>query len=500
VGSEMCIRDSDTSVRTYTQAFGNGPPSRVVEIRTSAFRPLRLSAPSRVRAQDVAHIFSRQVDRPVVAVALPPRSLSSMHAPPPLRSFGNETYLTLRAVLGRMLSETKWKFRAESLPGDGGRRQIDGGRLIDERRLGFGDARETATEVERFLFGLRRRGLIAVRSGAGRIDAEPLVVPVGSLGYLRQVGHWLSDAVLVNSHFFVLSATELDTAFGAVGDPFGMVAAGGRIQNPPTVRRATLVRSDGAWAVTQLGAEDLEITFSDGTSARAGQNAEFWYRGRSPEGEFTPVRTGALDVCIQGEWVSIVKTDGGLRVPHGALVVSFANEPSPSFRSALAANPRVRLSVSTIPDLTTALQVGPQLLDGGAVVVGEASFQEESFRTLGTCNPTGPVVFPADHDVTVAGRVGAGVTAEGSLVIVAIEGASSLASPRVGHPPGCTLLELAHVLAEAGAVDALNFDGGGSTQVFRGAGAILSSVDARDVPSSTFDRPVPVAGCATLRA
>jgi hypothetical protein len=63
------------------------------------------------------------------------------------------------------------------------------------------------------------------------------------------------------------------------------------------------------------------------------------------------------------------------------------------------------------------------------------------------------------------------------------------------RPTGCTLSELADVLAEAGAVDALTCDGGGSAQVFRGAGAVLASSDSRAVGGALFDRPVPVAAC-----
>ena len=64
-------------------------------------------------------------------------------------------------------------------------------------------------------------------------------------------------------------------------------------------------------------------------------------------------------------------------------------------------------------------------------------------------------------------------------------------------PTGCTLLELAEALIEAGAVDALNCDGGGSAQVFAGSGVLLASSDARGVPGAVFDRPVPVAASVT---
>ena len=447
-------------------------PVRVLEIRGSSLEPLRLSAPRRVRAREIVDIFDPQIEGSVTAVALPARTIRAALAPAGVRSFEEERYLTLRAVLGRMIAEDPHS--------------------IDGRVL-----RKDVT----WLRSLVAKGLIATSSSPDR-DGMPVVrLPVGSLGHLRVAGASLRRGVLINTHYFVLSTVELDSPFAAIGDPFGLDAAHGTIRNPPTVRRSALLRTAAGWSVRHLGADDLAVTFSDGTVVRGrdaggrGRPADpsFSYRGDRAGGTDRSDRDVALTVCIQGDRASVIRTGGGLAVPHGALVASFPHDQPPSFHAALTVDPPVRISIPFIPDLLSGLQVGPELVRGGEVVVNADSFETESFHTLGSANPVGPVVFPADHDRTRAARSGVGVRADGTLVVIVVEGTSALTRPAATGPSGCTLEVLAVLLRDAGSVAALNLDGGGSAQVFQGSGALLSSADSRGVPGARFDRPVPLA-------
>ena len=498
-----------TSIRTYRKRLGDGAPSTVVEIRTPSLEPLLLSAPAPVRASEVADIFAAKVRAPVVAVALPPAAMPARMAPEGLRRFENDTYLSLRAVLGRLIAEGG--VRVESSPGS---REPVPANLV-----------HPDSEITRWLGALQTGGRIAVAARPGQAAGPPLMLPVGELGHLRSAGSAHPNGVLVNTHFFLLSAVELDSPYAAVGDVFGLVAAKGRILNPPTVRRTALVKSGKGWRIVRIGAEDLEIAFPDGTVVRGASAADarrggmastsrphgsaiqsqqtgdsdapqVRYRGRASGGDTTGLGESALDVCIQGDHATVLRTGGGLRPPHGALVISFPVLPSRELASALEDNLRVRFLVPSVPDLEAGFQAGPELVRGGEVVVGEVSFDEESFRAEKPEDAAGPVVFPADHGRTSAARVGAGILADGTLVVIAVEGASSLTGPLGDQPAGCTLEALAGLLQEAGAVDAVNFDGGGSSQVVRGAQVVLGSADTRGVPGASFERPVPVAALA----
>jgi hypothetical protein len=460
---------SARGVRVDRRRFGDGAPCRVVEVRTDRLETLRLQAPSRIRARDTAHILSLQIGAGVETLALPPLSVRASFAPPEMWQHDGDTFPGLRGALSAWWTRT-----------DAAEREV----LLESG----------AGEIARFVTALRRRGLIATHRHG--LDGQPprLVAPIGTLGYPRQVGHVLRDALLFNTHYFLFDPRELDSPLAAIGDPVGMLARGGRIRQPPIVRRGTLIRADGRWQVERLGVADLAIDLPDGTVVDAGASDDggptLRYRGDGVE----VAPSAAYEVCLQGRHVSLVRSGGGLLVPHGGLVLSFANAPDVEVLRALVARPTVTYRIPRFPDLTTALQAGPQLVRDGEVVVGAPSFTDEGFRTLGTPDPTAPINFPADADRTRAGRVGIGVTREGSLVILAIEGTSSLSAANPDAPTGCTLTELAEALLEAGAVEALNCDGGGSTQVFAGPGELLGSTDARAVVGGRFDRPVPVVG------
>jgi hypothetical protein len=59
---------------------------------------------------------------------------------------------------------------------------------------------------------------------------------------------------------------------------------------------------------------------------------------------------------------------------------------------------------------------------------------------------------------------------------------------------GATLAELATLLQEAGAVDAVNLDGGGSTQAHYLGGEAIGSGDRRGLPRVRYERMIPSVG------
>ncbi len=466
---------SASSLRTYQRSFGGGAPCRVVEIRTDRLDAHRLQAPSRVRARDAAHVLVQQTGLSVETLALPSLAVSARSAPAGLRQHGHDAYPTLRSALSAWWARTEPTERAVLL------------------QQGRGD-------VPRFVAALRRRGLVATHRHAVDGAQAPLQAFVGTLGHLRQAGQFQPNARLLNTHFFLFDPRELDSPLAAIGDPVGMLATNGQIRFPPILRRATLLHAGGRWQVRHVGAEDLAIDLPDGTTLRPGvpDGPLLRYRGRDPDGPTTRGTTAACEIWLQGRSVTLIRCGGDSpTIPHGALVLAFPTPPAGDLLRALEAQPSVAFRIPRLPDLVTALQAGPQLLRDGAIVLSHASFREERFRTLGTPDPTAPLDFPANPDRTRAARVGIGVTRANTLVILAVQGTSSLAAAGPHSPTGCTLLELAEALIEAGAVDALNCDGGGSAQVFSGSGVLLPSGDARGVPGALFDRPVPVAAYLT---
>lgn len=472
---------SAARLRSFQRSFAGTAPCRVVEIQAAALVPRRLQAPSRVRARDAAHTLALQTGQSVETLALPSLALRSASAPLALRQHAGDVYPSLRSAVSAWWARTDDATRSEHLRG--------------------------GSAVGRFVTALQRRGLIARYAHMLADSNGTLHAQVGTLGYLRQVGHAQPGALLLNTHFFIYDPRELDSPLAAIGDPIGMVARGGQIQRPPLLPRATLTLSERGWGVERLAADDLVIDLPDGTTLRprlttaveadapgdpVPERPLLIYRGAASPSAAHRSPSPAYEICLQGRHVSLIRSGGSIDPPHGALVVSFARSPGRGVLDALEQRPTVRYRIPRLPNLVTALQAGPELVRGGDVVVTAASFRDERFQTLGSPDPTAPIAFPADADRTRAGRVGVGVTRAGTLVIVAVQGTSSMSDRGPDAPEGCTLTELAELLAEAGAVDALNLDGGGSTQVFSGPGAVIGSTDARAVPGAAFDRPVPM--------
>lgn len=454
-----------TRLTVEHRAFGGGTPGRVVAMHTDMLDLRRVTMPSRERAREAAHLLAGITGESSATLALPPATISARNAPRELRRHGPDHYLTLRAALSAWAARTGTAALA---------------------------ADRAQTPTGRYLRALHARAAIA--TSEWRVDARPAtrVVPIAGLAPLRHLGAAGSRALAVNSHFFLFDPRELDAPTAAFGEPVGLLAYAGRIANPAVLPRAALVHAGGRWRVEHLGLDDLLIDLPGGLTVDAGEPhaARVRYRG---DGLLDTEWSCAVEACLQGAHVSVLRDGGGLRLPHGALAIAFDDELPSAVRDALATGARVRYRLRHLPDLHTALQGGPLLLRDGDVVVDAESFRRERFETLGSADPTAPLVFPADADRTRAARVGIGVRRDGSLVVVAVAGRSSLSRREGNGASGCTLLELATVLRDHGAVDALNLDGGGSAQVCHGSDAVLSSSDTRGDPNASFDRPVPVA-------
>ena len=142
------------------------------------------------------------------------------------------------------------------------------------------------------------------------------------------------------------------------------------------------------------------------------------------------------------------------------------------------------------------VQAGPQILAEGALTGAGVFTREHMTETPALPEPgtVSPANWRADWDETRAARLGAGVTEDGTLVFMAVEGTSSSLS---GAPKasGATLRDLAHLMRDQGCLAALHLDGGGSTQVFgQAGGALIAPTDVHHgLPDrqSRYDRPVP---------
>lgn len=168
----------------------------------------------------------------------------------------------------------------------------------------------------------------------------------------------------------------------------------------------------------------------------------------------TPRRSGCHTMAYTRRWGSFVHLDydgclvsidaqgrvvdtseQNMTIPYGGIVLSDSKD---SALSDLQRGDQTCLRWQVTPqswnDITQAVSGGPLLLKNNNYCI---NLKAESFHSNWNSN-------------TIKARTACGVTANNHLLLVTAEG---------GH----TLYDLAHILHELGAIDAMNLDGGGST-------------------------------------
>jgi len=385
---------------------------------------------------------------------------------------------------------------------------------------------------------LEREGRLHVELGPGRCLPEQMAfenfpvaedfIPIGRQGFLGDFVRRERPRIAFNSAFFLLEHHDFLSFHSALGEPYGLFVQDGTICRPPLYWRGTLCcRTNGQWEVERFSLEDVSIALPDGTlvvpqAAHIGSGFPFALNvpaevtaytrayGIASHGRVlgrTPTAAGRVELTIVDDRVTSWKDGGNLTIPQNGFVLSFAPRLLSAaawrvLKEALYAHPRVvyRFAHETQQDIVQALQVGPLLLRAGQPTLSPGRLAEEEFWIdrqgddgaieIGVV----PSDYPDDVDRTRAGRVGLGVDRAGGLVLVGVTGANKATRQAGVDSFGATLVELADLLAEAGAVESVNLDGGGSTQVFFMGGLATVPGDRRGLPGVHYERMVPSAG------
>ena len=329
-----------------------------------------------------------------------------------------------------------------------------------------------------------------------RVSASPSnSVPVTQLGYPRDAARGRAQATLLtNSNLFLMG--EEVSPLDAFGDPIGFIAADGEILSPPVGGRGAVVQLPDRVVFTTLCLSDVEITLPTGETVRSDPrnhdaSEAVALSHHELAGGITPALDGIYEVAIVQRWAVAAKRGGGLPVPGGGFVLRWGVEPRPEIIGALRDGAPVAFRSRAFPKLVAGLQAGPVLCADSAVVLSDSAFRDEGFVGSPPLRYP-PIRFRDDAYVTRAARLAVGTDASGQVIVVGVAGESS--KHATTRPGGVTLGELAEIMQGLGAVDALNLDGGGSTQMFAGGGGqLLRPGDRRGIALAAYDRPVPTA-------
>jgi len=372
------------------------------------------------------------------------------------------------------------------------------------------------------------------------------LAPIDRLAFPRDLVWRERPRIAFNTAFFLLEHNDFFSFHSALGEPYGLFVQDGAIQRPPLYRRGTIFqRANGQWQTGMFSLEDVSIDLPGGIRVvsesllpqrvtgshvfpfalnasvagspppRPSANAEVTVYtrlyGTASQGRVlgrTPIEGGRVELTIIDQRIVGWKAGGGLEIPQNGFVLSFAQEVlAPEALAALRANPVVSYRFMCeepgnrgLHDIVQALQVGPLLVQEGRSVVTPTRLAEEEFwvdrlgddgrMQIGVV----PTEFPDDVDRTRAGRVGLGVDRQGRLVVIGAPGVERKAKHLEADSHGITLAELADLLVDAGAVEAVNLDGGGSTQVFFLGGLATVAGGRLGQPGVQYERMAPSVG------
>ena len=255
--------------------------------------------------------------------------------------------------------------------------------------------------------------------------------------------------------------------FASDGRPLGLLAIDGRLISEPYANRTAIGIKPGEIVIGQVGMNGSVILGDGREFAVSGIN-----RPRltdeliiyTPDyGETSRTNVWGVDLIVVGD-VVVDKVTGQAPIPAYGYVVS-GHGAARDFLNQVTVGDRITVELKLSPDwleqgFVHIIGGGPRLVKGGQVYI---TAEEERFQ--------------ADIAASRAPRTALGVTADRKLLIVTVNGRQP------GVSVGMTLEELAELMIELGAVDAMNLDGGGSTTM-----VIRDRV--LNIPSDGTERPV----------
>ena len=300
------------------------------------------------------------------------------------------------------------------------------------------------------------------------------ILPVGEdLGYMSQVSP--RPQFICNAHFFQMDVFDSDSPYDLFGTPYGMTVKNGiMIQPPLNGREALVVDMDGKVKITRPDVRNISMQIQ-GKTFTHGENCTIY---RRPDTRQTPEEEG-LDIVIVGDEVVSFHKGGGVFIPEGGFVLHTKEELS------VEPSPVVYLGFD---NCLFAIQVGSSSVKDGEVMKG---FESPFYNIYKDSVPFPPSLYPLSYEKDRAPRMAICSDKDGDPVIVWAEGCSKLYYQFGKESCGASLLELGKYCASIGLVNALNLDGGGSSEIFLN-GKLMMHVSDRHADNSDAERPVPM--------
>jgi len=250
------------------------------------------------------------------------------------------------------------------------------------------------------------------------------------------------------------------TYFAYTGKPLGTLLIDKELVSSPIHDRTALIISDERQAFI----DNIMIDCYFLTAGGIRYNITGINQGRSKEavllytpvwGEQTGTTTDGAEITVVGSVVKEVRA-GNSRIPQDGYVISISGPAAQFVPEKIKVGDKLDTHIRVIPYSTAPRSIlhmlsgGPRLVKNRIVYVSK---HEEKFK--------------ADIAKGRAARTAVGITKDGKLMLVTVDGLPRAKTARSDKSSiGVTLEELSELLISLGAVEAMNLDGGSSTTMW----------------------------------
>jgi exopolysaccharide biosynthesis protein len=250
------------------------------------------------------------------------------------------------------------------------------------------------------------------------------------------------------------------TYFAYTGRPLGSLLIDKELVSSPIYDRTALIIDDDHETFIDTVLIDCYFVAANGVKYPIGgvnqgrdQGAVVLY---TPAwGDKTGTDNDGVELVVDGSVVREIRP-GNANIPQEGFVISLNGVPARSVNNNVKVGDKIDMHIKVIPYTASPSSIrhmisgGPRLVKEGIVYVSK---NEEKFKS--------------DIARGRAARTAVGITQDDKLLMVTVDGLPREKAARDGKSSiGMTLEELAELMINLGAVEAMNLDGGGSTTMW----------------------------------
>ncbi len=345
-------------------------------------------------------------------------------------------------------------------------------------------------------------------------DLRHNFVRIGRCDFIRHFVQNHERQVVFNTSHFLHEHDDLISHHSGYGDAVGLMVAANTILRPPVYRRGALLYDGQGWRINTISLNDIALLMPGDIALSASRDGadRFQLNPEDPMPIALYTRAGGLrqngrpldrtpsdehriEFVVVNRQILSWKRGGGLQIPQNGFVLSLnANALPAGVIERIIEDAWVEYEFADgTGHILAGIQAGPILMRDGSPVIDQAAVDEEFWASRDETVGISPVHMHLEADGPRKARTALGIKPDGNLVLILIDGCDPAGRTNLDSS-GATLQEITELLAEAGAVNALNLSGEGSSHLFVSGGLANTPSDRRGHQGVVFERMLPSIG------